>query len=260
VRPALQFAVTSLVAEPAQVDTRQSVTARMKIKNLSAITVRDLRWRIKGGSASFSRKIDEIAPGQETEVTQSLGPFSGGPVEITGEADPDNQLNEATARRADNKRTINLPVDDSLPTPVIAGGAIRYLGPKFEIGISFCNLTLDRTTSYRFISCDDGPQCHRPNYSNHKLAYAFSTYGDLDPLTFRKSQDSNASPSCPSSGRVRNALSVTMEGARPACGSSVTHKIEIEATRGDRIVRSQGFYFTVSAVAPDCGPTLPNKP
>jgi hypothetical protein len=262
VAPAPQFAVTSLALEPAELTVFTPITARMKIKNLGAGSLRNVPWVIrKDNNLVGSGTRDVVSPGEEFEVTARLSAYRQGPYNVNGEVDPDNRLNEAPSRRGDNRRSVTRQVgpaattDVTVALPVIVGDPVRYDGPRFRINISVCGLVVDGSTSYRFEVCNDGPQCHPPGLSRHLLAYSFSTFGDLTSQDFTFHEDeANASPRCPASTVRRKALSFQLSGNRPACGNAITHWLWLRGDRSGRVIRSERFSFTVDPVASRCFP------
>ena len=125
VTPAPRFEVSSLEFEPAELVPGSSAKIHLKIKNKGSETLHNVPWKItlenlsgsgrrRDGSGAFkvlaSDKESSVAPGDEFESDVTFVVPADGSIRITGEADPDNLLNEALPRRSDNKKQINKPV------------------------------------------------------------------------------------------------------------------------------------------------------
>lgn len=257
------FGVTSLVISPEHPLVGDIVTVRMKIKNFGAVTLRNIRWALKRDNQSLLGGTKDAAhPGEEFEVTAGMPTTSPGQVQIMGEVDPNNELNEPNSLRSDNGRAISFPVvappppppPPPLATPSFRDGGVVLDGPNFHLDLTLCNLDTD--ADYSFERCNDGPQCSPAALDWSCYLYNFNPPEDLLPM-FYNSNGANVSPQCSSSVAGRGAVNGTLRGARPACGSSMTHWIEARAEKGGEVTRSGKFYFTVPAVTPTCPPPPP---
>ena len=100
------FAITSLVLDPQIQPAAGDITkVHMKMKNQGTETLRDLPWVVKERGNVVNRGTkSSLAPGEEFEVVVRLDPWLEGRIEVTGELDPNNQLNEPATRRSDNQK------------------------------------------------------------------------------------------------------------------------------------------------------------
>lgn len=259
VTAAPNFGVTSLVITPEHPVAGDLVTARMKIKNFGGITLRNVRWGLKKDNQPFASGTKDVAaPGEEFEVTAGMPTPNPGQVQVAGEVDPNNELNEPNSLRTDNGRAISFPVvappPPPLPTPSFSDGGVILDGPRFLLNLTLCDL--DTEATYSFQRCNDGPQCLPPALDWYCYLYDGSPPEDY-PAECYNSNGANVTPQCSPSVASRGAMNATVRGLRPACGSSVTHWIEARAEREGQVTRSQRFSFTVQAVIPVCPPPPP---
>ncbi|HEU4389136.1 MAG TPA: hypothetical protein VFV34_15145 [Blastocatellia bacterium] len=230
------FSVSDLTLDP-DPEAGREVKVRMKIKNLGDTQILSLPWRISGAVSANGRvRLDAKS---ETEVTATFTAPSRS-VEVTGEVDQDNELNETQSQRSDNRRTIRRAIKP--PVPVIVLGSVVYKGPGFVLPFTICNV--DPDAIYRFSrGCNDRPSCAL-------LAMPFGGRARTDFLADRFSDNGTMlNPPCPANLPFRGGLQPgIVQGPRPTCGDPLVHKLVVEG-----LARAEAS-FTVNAVSPRCAP------
>lgn len=130
VSAAPNFAITSLVLDPAVQPSPGNITkVHMKIRNQGADSLRDLPWVVKEKGNVVNRGTKSLlAPGEEFEAVVRLDPWLEGTIEVTGEVDPNNQLNEPATRRSDNRKVASPqspPMATEMLRPPVTGIDLR---------------------------------------------------------------------------------------------------------------------------------------